>query len=83
MHDFHYSGAQLCCEGVTLEALARKFGTPLYVYSQHTLEDRFQQLDTALAAVDQGMLYLAARGVSTLSGKKLARLEVSPMDSVS
>lgn len=57
MHDFHYSGAQLCCEGVTLEALARKFGTPLYVYSQHTLEDRFQQLDTALAAVDHTVCF--------------------------
>jgi len=57
MHDFHYSGAQLCCEGVTLEPLARKFGTPLYVYSQHTLEDRFQQLDTALAAVDHTVCF--------------------------
>ena len=32
MHDFHYAGNKLCCEKVAVEALARKFGTPLYVY---------------------------------------------------
>jgi diaminopimelate decarboxylase len=37
MHDFRYVGGQLSCEGVALEGLARKFGTPLYVYSQRTL----------------------------------------------
>jgi len=28
MHDFRYSGSKLCCEGVAIEALARRFGTP-------------------------------------------------------
>jgi diaminopimelate decarboxylase len=52
MHDFRYVGEKLFCEGVAVETLARKFGTPLYVYSQRTLTDHFQKLDAALAPLD-------------------------------
>ena len=52
MHDFRYVGNKLFCEGVAVEALAKKFGTPLYVYSQRTLTDHFQKLDSALGALD-------------------------------
>ena len=51
MHDFRYVGRKLFCEGVAIEALVRKFGTPLYVYSQGTLTDHFQKLDAAMAPV--------------------------------
>jgi diaminopimelate decarboxylase len=52
MHDFRYVGGQLFCEGLSLEALAKKFGTPLFVYSQRTLTTHFQKLDRAMAGVD-------------------------------
>jgi diaminopimelate decarboxylase len=52
MHDFRYVGNKLFCEGVAVETLARKFGTPLYVYSQRTLTNHFQKLDAALAPLD-------------------------------
>src|SRR6267378_1611683 len=52
MHDFRYVGNKLFCEGVAIETLAKKFGTPLYVYSQRTLTDHFQKLDRALAPLD-------------------------------
>src|SRR5271154_3951306 len=52
MHDFRYVGKKLFCEGVDVETLARKFGTPLYVYSQRTLTDHFQKLNRALAPLD-------------------------------
>ena len=52
MHDFRYVGDKLFCEGVALERLAKKFGTPLYVYSQHTLTGHFRKLDEAMAGVD-------------------------------
>src|SRR4051812_38588178 len=52
MHGFHYVGKKLYCEGVAIESLAKKFGTPLYVYSQGTLTDHFQKLDRALAPLD-------------------------------
>jgi len=52
MHHFHYSGNKLFCEGVSVESLARKFGTPLFVYSQQTLTDHFQDLDKVLGGID-------------------------------
>ncbi|MCW5552012.1 MAG: diaminopimelate decarboxylase [Verrucomicrobiae bacterium] len=51
MHDFRYVGKKLYCEGVAIDSLVRKFGTPLYVYSQRTLTRHFQRLDGALAPV--------------------------------
>ena len=35
------------------DALVKKFGTPLYVYSRHTIEDHFRKLDRALAAAQK------------------------------
>lgn len=52
MHDFRYVGKRLFCEGVAVQTLAEKFGTPLYVYSQRTLTRHFQKLDQALAPLD-------------------------------
>ena len=52
MHDFRYVGNRLYCEGVAVQTLAEKFGTPLYVYSQRTLTRHFQKLDQALAPLD-------------------------------
>jgi diaminopimelate decarboxylase len=66
MHDFHYVGQTLCCEGVALEGLARKFGTPLYVYSEHTLTDHFQKLDQAVAGVDH-LVCFAVKSNSNLA----------------
>jgi len=37
MNFFRYRGSELHAEGVPLSALARKYGTPLYVYSHATL----------------------------------------------
>src|SRR5437762_1161775 len=52
MHDFRYVGNKLYCEGVSLETLARKYGTPLFVYSQHTLSEHFRRLDRAMSGVE-------------------------------
>ncbi len=52
MHDFRYVGRKLFCEGVAIETLAGKFGTPLYVYSQRTLTEHFRKLDAAMSPVD-------------------------------
>jgi diaminopimelate decarboxylase len=57
MHDFRYVGNKLYCERVSIEALVKKYGTPLYVYSQHTLEDHFQKLHSALAPLDHMICY--------------------------
>jgi diaminopimelate decarboxylase len=69
MHDFHYVGGKLYCEGVSLEALAKKYGTPLYVYSQSTLTKHFQKLDRAMAGVD----HLICFAVKSNSNKAVLR----------
>ncbi|HLX95164.1 MAG TPA: diaminopimelate decarboxylase [Verrucomicrobiae bacterium] len=66
MHDFRYLGKKLFCEGVAVDALARRFGTPLYIYSQHTLTDHFQKLDRALAPV-RHLVCFAVKSNSNLS----------------
>jgi len=57
MHDFHYVAGNLYCEGVPIESIVKKFGTPLYVYSQRTLTGHFQKLDASLAPLDHLICY--------------------------
>jgi diaminopimelate decarboxylase len=57
MHGFRYVGRKLYCEGIAVESLAEKFGTPLYVYSQGTLTDHYRKLDRALAPLDHLICY--------------------------
>lgn len=57
MHHFQYVGGKLFCERVSVESLVKKFGTPLYVYSQRTLTDHFNRLDSALAPLDHTICY--------------------------
>jgi diaminopimelate decarboxylase len=66
MHDFRYAGKKLFCEGVAIESLARKYGTPLYLYSQRTLTEHFQKLDRALAPLDH-LICFAMKANSNLA----------------
>ena len=52
MHGFRYSGGRLYCDGVAVDSLAKRFGTPLYGYSQRTLTDHLRKLDAAMSALD-------------------------------
>ena len=52
MHDFKYVGRQLFCEKLRIEDLAKRFGTPLYVYSYHTLIDHFVKIQRAFRSVN-------------------------------
>src|SRR5215471_5096593 len=74
MHDFHYVGGKLFCEGVSLESLAKKYGTPLYVYSQHTLTDHFQKLDRAMAGVEHLICFAVKSNSNQALLRVLARL---------
>jgi len=64
MHDFKFKNDRLYCEGVALEHLARECGTPLYVYSQHTITDHFQKLDRALAGLPDRLVCFAMKANS-------------------
>lgn len=51
MHEFKYRNNKLYCEKLPVEVLAKKFGTPLYVYSYKTLVDHFSKLSAAFKGV--------------------------------
>ncbi len=74
MHHFRYIGGRLCCEDVSLESLARKYGTPLYVYSQSTLEGHFRRLDRALTGLDHWLCFALKSNSNSSVLRTLARL---------
>ena len=74
MHDFRYVGNRLFCEGVAVESLARKFGTPLYVYSQHTLTEHFQKLDAAMSPVNHLVCFSVKSNSNRSALRALANL---------
>ncbi|MBM3255337.1 MAG: diaminopimelate decarboxylase [Candidatus Omnitrophica bacterium] len=57
MHEFKYSNRQLYCEKIRVEELALRFGTPLYVYSYHTLIGHYLKLKEAFKEIDPLICY--------------------------
>src|SRR6478736_5771264 len=74
MHDFHYVGKKLYCERVAIASVVKRCGTPLYVYSQHTLTDHFRKLDQALAPLDHLVCYAMKANSNAAIIRTLARL---------
>jgi diaminopimelate decarboxylase len=54
---FGYRGDALHCEGVSIPDLARDYGTPLYVYSRGSIEERVAALDAAFDPLDRLIAY--------------------------
>jgi diaminopimelate decarboxylase len=69
---FHHPrpGAPLYCDSVSLEDLARKFGTPLYVYSACQIAERLMLFQQALAGREHLVCY-AVKANSALAILKL------------
>src|ERR1700728_2664346 len=63
-------GSALYCGKVSLESLARKFGTPLYVYSGDQMAERLSLFQQALADRDHLVCY-AVKANSALAILKL------------
>ena len=57
MRHFWYRGNRLYCEDVPVAEIARKLGTPLYLYSQAALEHNFTVFDRAFQAVPHLVCY--------------------------
>lgn len=82
MHEFAYRDGTLFCEGVALDALAERHGTPLYVYSAATIRGHFRRLDGALAGLDHRVCF-AMKANSTLAVLDLLAREGAGFDIVS
>ena len=57
MHSFSYRKGKLFCEGASVQSLAEKYGTPLYIYSKETISRHFSELDKALGSLDHRICY--------------------------
>lgn len=75
MKSRHYSYKQnaLHVEGVSIEALARQWGTPLYVYSRRDIEDRFDAYKHAFASVPHLVCFALKANPNLAVGRVLAR----------
>lgn len=51
MHEFRYKGKKFYCEGVSVEKAAKRFGTPMYLYSYRTIIDHYDKLKSAFRPV--------------------------------
>jgi len=52
MHRFKYKGKSLYCENVNVANIAKKVGTPVFIYSKNTLLDHYRRMQNALRAVN-------------------------------
>jgi len=82
MHEFKYKNNRLYCEGVSVETLAKKFGTPLYVYSHATLIDHYNKLKSAFKQISPLICY-SVKANSNLSILKTLVNAGSGLDIVS
>jgi diaminopimelate decarboxylase len=57
VHSFRYHDGSLHGEGVNLEHVAEKYGTPLYVYSASTILDHYRRLAAGLSELDHLICY--------------------------
>jgi diaminopimelate decarboxylase len=56
-HNFTRADGVLRCEGVQVADLADEHGTPLYIYSRRSIEERASSLEGAFAPLDRLMAY--------------------------
>ena len=57
MSGFARAGVELVCDGVSLEAAAAEYGTPLYVYSRAAIEAAYAAYARAFAALPHRICY--------------------------
>jgi diaminopimelate decarboxylase len=76
------SGREVFCEGVSLEEIASRFGTPAYVYSQTAIEDAFDELEGGLRGLPHRLCF-AVKANGNLSILKLMARHGGGFDIVS
>ena len=82
MHEFKYRNNQLYCEDLLVGKLAKTFGTPLYVYSYHTLIDHYLKLKSAFSEINPLICY-SVKANSNLSILKALIAKGAGLDIVS
>lgn len=71
---FAYRGGRLQCEGVPLERVGARVGTPAYVYSRGSIEAVYRQLDRSLRALPHTICFAVKANSNLQILRVLARL---------
>ena len=79
---FDYVDDKLFCEGVSAEELVATYGTPLYVYSESAILQRFRDFNNAFEGVDRLIAY-SVKANGNLSLLQLLAREGAGADIVS
>ena len=89
MDVFHHHLDRLTCEQVSVQSIAERFGTPVYVYSQAAIVDNFRRIERGLSRIPHllcysvkansnlrilSLLLQAGAGFDVVSGGELARV---------
>ena len=72
--EFSWRGNDLYCEGVRLEEIAARVGTPAYVYSSASISGAYRKLDKALARQPHTICYALKANANLSIVRLLARL---------
>ena len=67
-------GGELTLDGVALKEIARRFGTPSYVYSRSMIEAAFREFDQGLAGIEHLVCYAVKANSNLAILDALARL---------
>src|SRR6476661_5207629 len=71
---FFRSGRTLVCDGVNLQSIADREGTPLYVYSAALIRERFSALDEAFGDYPHALHYALKANSGLAIGRLLQQL---------
>ncbi|UCB57178.1 MAG: diaminopimelate decarboxylase [Candidatus Omnitrophota bacterium] len=82
MHEFRYKGNELYCEGVKISRIAKRFDTPLYIYSRKTLIDHYRKIKKAFSAI-RPLICFSVKANSNLAVLKVLANQSAGMDVVS
>jgi diaminopimelate decarboxylase len=79
---FSYKNGELCAESVPLSEIAKRFGTPLYVYSKQAFLEPLRELRAGLQGLDH-LICFAVKANSNLAVLSFLSKEGAGMDLVS
>ena len=82
MDHFNYKDGELFAEGVALKDIAKKFGTPTYVYSKATLERHAKAYIDSFESMS-GLVCFSVKALSNISILKTLRISGCGFDIVS
>ena len=82
MDHFNYKDGELFAEGVALKDIAKKYGTPTYVYSRATLERHARAYIDSFESMS-GLVCFSVKALSNISILKILRISGCGFDIVS